>query len=58
MKFCPNCKSYERHRLKRHGVYKFISGIRKYECDKCGQNYLCFSFLKKPIKVKKKKAFD
>ena len=52
MKFCPTCKSYERHRLKRKGIYKLISGIRKYECDKCGQYYIWHSFLKQPIKIK------
>lgn len=56
MKHCPNCKSYERHRLKRQGVYKLISGIKKYECNKCEQNYVWLSFFKKTIKVKK--AFD
>ncbi len=54
MKFCPNCKSYARHRLKRLGIYKHISGIRKYECYKCGQNYVWISFLNKSIKVKRK----
>jgi hypothetical protein len=58
MKFCPNCKSYERHRLKRPGIYKYISGLKCYECDKCGQNYIWHSLFNKSIKVKTKKALE
>ena len=55
MKFCPSCKSYERHRLKRKGIYKLISGAKKYECGKCGQKYIWYSQLKKSVILKTKK---
>jgi len=56
MKACPNCQSFSRHRLKRRGIIKLISGFRSYECDSCGQSYIWNSLLDKSFKARTKKS--
>jgi hypothetical protein len=41
-----------RHRMKRRGIFKVISGTRAYECDDCSQNYVWFKFVNMSLKIK------
>jgi hypothetical protein len=54
MKKCPRCKSTFRHRIRRKGLMKLISGTKAYAGEKCNVRYTWFPLLKPLYKAKKK----